>query len=183
MFITACQSEGRSNHKKSINFEFYQNRFRGNVPLIKRSISTEAIRNWGKTDLPKFGAHHRRPLSALHHKSIFEILYSIFFPTVTNLYWKTFPWYSRAALWYRFCLKSMVQRTKEWALNKNLRTHNNCLFSFEAWLPLICHWFPRISRWVVERWHLCWILPSEKSQQGQLSQWSRKWNRHGIKDS
>ena len=36
----------------SINFEFQQNRFRGNVPCIKRSISTEGIRNLGKFDLP-----------------------------------------------------------------------------------------------------------------------------------
>jgi hypothetical protein len=38
----------------SVNFEFLQNRSRGNVPLIKRSISARGIRNPGKTDLPNW---------------------------------------------------------------------------------------------------------------------------------
>ena len=58
MYITTiygkCANLGRYKKNTFVNFEFLQNHSRGNVPLIKRSISARGIRNLGKTDLPNW---------------------------------------------------------------------------------------------------------------------------------
>ena len=85
-----------------------------------------------------------------HLKAFLKMCIQTFFPMVTKSLSFLFPQYSRAILWSRFSLKSMV---KKWALNKNLRTHNKlCTPQFVRYIQLnaqVCNISNNTVPWII----------------------------------